>query len=87
MHAIFRKQFKKSYKDLQAGEKDKCDKRLELFEEDPFHPVLNNHKLYGEYNGCRSINITGDLRAIYKPLKDGDVAYFIELDTHSNLYD
>jgi len=33
----------------------------------------------------RSINITGDLRLVYEEI-DEDVARFLDLDTHSNLY-
>lgn len=53
--------------------------------QDPFHEILNNHSLKGKYKGYRSINISGDYRAIYSLIKE-DTAYFIALDTHSSLY-
>ncbi len=52
---------------------------------DPFHPLLNNHPLAGRWTGYRSINITGDYRAIYELIEE-DLAYFVTIDTHSNLY-
>jgi len=61
-------------------------KRFELFLSNPFHPQLNNHLLTGNYKGYRSINITGDLRVIYEPLKN-NVALFIAIGTHSALYE
>lgn len=59
-------------------------KRREIFKKDPFHPQLNNHQLSGNYKGFRSINITGDWRAIYSEEKN--VITFELLGTHSQLY-
>ena len=61
------------------------EERLKLFLEDSFHPLLNNHQLHGEWEGYRSINITGDLRAIFKV--EEETAIFVAIDTHTNLYD
>ncbi len=64
-------------------------KRYELFISNPFHPILHNHQLTGSYVGCRSINITGDWRAVFreKIKSDGETwIYFISLGTHSQLY-
>lgn len=57
---------------------------LALFINDPFHPQLNNHALTGKFKRYRSINITGDWRAIYS--KEKDVIIFELLGTHSQLY-
>ena len=38
-----------------------------------------------KYFGCGSINISGDLRAIYK-MQDNNIALFVDIDNHSNLY-
>ncbi len=84
MRVLFHKNFKKQYKKLRALQK-KIDERLVLFIRDPFDAILNNHALGGQYEGCRSINITGDYRGLYR-LIDNDIAYFTAIDTHSNLY-
>lgn len=81
----FNKKFKKQYKKLLANEREKCDERLVLFMRDPYNRVLDNHALGGKYKGYRSIDITGDLRALFEPIGE-DIAYFIMLNTHSNLY-
>ena len=60
--------------------------RLEIFLSDKFHPILNNHSLSGEYQGYRSINITGDWRAIFRERGSEDTVYFVIIGTHSNLY-
>ena len=85
MKARFHANFKKCYKNLRPSEREKFNERFKVFMQDPFLPLLNNHALYGKYAGCRSINITGDIRAIYQ-LCGIDTAYFIAIDFHSNLY-
>ena len=60
--------------------------RLEVFLTDKFNPVLNNHALTGRYAGYRSINITGDWRAVFRELHEDEIIYFDILGTHSKLY-
>lgn len=76
--------FKKDFQKLSQRIKEKFAERIFLFEKDQFDPILNNHALRGKYSGYRSINITGDLRAIYK--KSSDEVIFTTIDSHSNLY-
>ncbi|MEX2033392.1 MAG: hypothetical protein WD889_02415 [Candidatus Colwellbacteria bacterium] len=86
MKIAFHRGFKKYYRKLKPGERKKLEKRLRLFAEDPYHPILDNHALRERYKGFRSIDITGDLRALFE-LKEGEnTAVFIIVDTHSNLY-
>jgi len=59
-------------------------KRFKLFNQNAFHPQLNNHQLSGKFKGYRSINITGDWRAIYSQ-GDGSIIFEI-LGTHNQLY-
>ncbi len=86
MKTIYHKYFIKAYSKLTEKIKDKTDQRLRLFMDNPFATELNNHELSGKYTGHRSININGDLRAIYLPISK-DLAHFIRLGTHSELYD
>ena len=84
MTVILHKNFLKGYKKLTESQKKKFKERRNLFLSDEFNPILNNHSLKGRYEGYRSINITGDLRAVYK--KTGDYCIFVIVDNHSNLY-
>lgn len=84
MVARFHKEFIKHSNKLTLKQKNQLTQRLKLFGEDEFNPILNNHSLKGQYQGYRSINITGDLRAIYKI--DKGFAIFVTIDSHSNLY-
>lgn len=64
-------------------------KKLEIFLKNSFHPLLNNHPLSGKLVGYRSINITGDWRAIYSTennAKRDIVIVFEMIGTHSQLY-
>lgn len=86
MRILFHKDFRKRYEKLRRGEQQKTDDRIRLFETDPFHPLLNNHALHEPYQGCRSINVTGDIRAVYEVLAP-EVMHFIALGTHAELYE
>jgi len=85
MKIFFHKNFKKKYKKLREQQQDKFEDRLRLFMVDFFHPLLNNHSLQGKRSDSRSIDVTGNLRAVFR-LLDADTALFIDIDTHPNLY-
>ena len=85
MRIILHKGFEKRYKKLIFKLKNKFKERRDLFLIDQYNPLLNNHKLTGKYEDCRSFNITGDWRVVFEMI-DNDIAYFIIIDTHSNLY-
>lgn len=76
--------FKKQYRKLNFKLRNQCDERLVLFKENQFVLLLNNHAVHYPYEGCRSINITGDTRALYEVI--GDTALFIRIGSHSELY-
>lgn len=64
---------------------DKFEERVLLFQKNIFDSILNNHALKGEWVGCRSIDITGDVRAIYEEVSDNHIE-FIAIGTHPELY-
>ena len=79
-------EFDKQYNKFREGEKDRFRARIKLFQENRHNPLLHDHQLHGKYAGYRSINIGGDLRAIYK-LIPPETAVFVAIDTHTKLYD
>ncbi len=85
MKILFHRNFEKQYRRLREREKSRCKERLAIFLKDPFSATLNNHPLHGTYKGYRSINVAGDLRAIYKMIEP-DVFLFVAVDSHSKLY-
>ena len=84
MPLIFKKKFQKSYDKLPSDIRSHCDERVRIFVANPFAVALNNHLLHGEYAGCRSINVTGDYRALY--FEQEGAAIFIAIGTHHELF-
>ena len=80
--------FVKTLKKVDVRIRKSFKHRLAIFAQNPDYPQLNNHPLKKEYRGYRSIDITGDWRAIYREIKvDGGLgAYFIAIGTHAQLY-
>lgn len=64
---------------------ERFEERLSIFVENAFAIELNNHSLKGDLSDRRSINITGDWRAIYKNVEEDSVC-FMDIGTHSQLY-
>lgn len=81
----FLKQFKKAPLQIKIAFRE----RLALFLGNPFLPQLNNHAITGKLRGYRSINITGDWRAIFLEFEDQkgkQIVIFEAIGTHSQLY-
>jgi len=76
----FQKQYKKAPEKIRIVTKT----RIKLFISNPTDQTLNNHILTGKLKGYRSINVTGDWRALYSERTDENgakVAYFDVLGT------
>ena len=84
MEIKYKKRFQKDFKKLPSKIKEKFYERLEVFINNKFDIILNNHSVDKVFPDCRSINVTGDYRAVFK---DGDdIVVFITIGTHSELY-
>jgi len=84
MRIVYKKRFIKQFKKLSPDISDRFYDRLRIFADDKFNRILNNHSVEKVFPGCRSVNITGDYRAIFYE-KDGTVT-FVTIGTHSELY-
>jgi len=84
MRINFHKKFTKEFKKLPKRIQEKFYEKLEIFEINQFAHVLNNHAVHYPYEDSRSINISGDLRALYET--DDKNFIFIRIGTHSELY-
>lgn len=84
MDAYLHRTFLKKFKKLSPKIKGRFGERLDLFLTNSTDPTLNNHAVERVFPNCRSINITGDYRAIFK-LENG-TAIFINIGTHPELY-
>lgn len=85
MRISYSRTFRKMFRKLPCSLQDSFEERLGLFVVDQHHPLLHNHALMGEWAGCRSINITGDVRVVYESITDEHVE-FVAIGTHSELY-
>jgi len=81
---IFLKQLKKAPLEIKKAFKN----RFVLFLKDEYCPTLRNHQLTDTLKSYRSINITGDWRALYSEYTLGSkrIIVFEMLGTHSQLY-
>jgi addiction module RelE/StbE family toxin len=83
----FHRRFKKHYHKLPISLRNKVDKVIVLFREDPFTPSLRNHGLDGSLIGRRSISVTGDIRIIYEMEGEHAVVLFLDVGTHAQVYE
>lgn len=85
MRIVFNAVFIKKYKKLRTSDQGRFRERLKIFQKNPFDRMLDNQGFKGKYAGYRSINISGDRRALYK-LKEPDIYVFMTIAIHSELY-
>ena len=85
MRPLYHPNFKKQFRKLPRKVQDSFEKRLDIFLDNMFHPLLNNHSVDSAYPGWRSINVTGDYRALFE-IKEKDMIVFMKIGTHSELY-
>jgi addiction module RelE/StbE family toxin len=89
MQISFARKFKKQYEKASNKIQTAFDNRLEQFQQDQYFPLLDNHALTGQYSGSRSIDVTGNWRAIFNETidKEGEkIITFELLGTHPQLY-
>lgn len=86
MKVDYSKKFEKMYRKLDIRIREKVKQRIKLFSESPFHSLLNNHSVDPPYTNTRSINITGNYRALFI-IETETRVLFTHIGTHSELYD
>ena len=85
MRINLHRKFIKDYKKLPNKIQEKFKERRDLFIENKFNPLLNNHRVEPTYPNWRSIDITGDYRALFE-IKEENSVVFMKIGTHSELY-
>lgn len=80
------KNFRRQYKKLPKKVQNQATIRITAWQKDPSHVQFHDHQLKGDYVAYRSINITGDVRALYYLREDGTAVIFAFIGTHSQLY-
>ncbi len=77
--------FKNQYKKLHPKIQQQFDTRLALFVVDRTDPRLRVHPLQGTYAGYWSMNVNGDIRALYLDQEEA-IIIFALIGSHSELY-
>tara|TARA_Y100000031_G_scaffold154891_1_gene204000 strand:+ start:805 stop:1065 length:261 start_codon:yes stop_codon:yes gene_type:complete len=85
MEVYYSTKFKKQYRKLPKKIREQFQDRLTLFLRDQSNPQLNMHKLSGKYDGLWSVNITGNIRAVFDTYYK-NTTIFVAIGTHSELY-
>lgn len=85
MDVFHQKSFKKNFRKLPQSVKESFQKRMMIFLRDEHDPLLRAHKLNPPWAGYKSIDITGDVRLIYKI--EGNVCKLYRIGTHAELYE
>ena len=85
--------FKRAYKKSIKGRRDLRDKLvelLEIFQNDPFHPILKTHKLSGKLEGLWAFVVEYDCRVIFKFVENPDTkekeALLVDIGRHDEVY-
>ena len=86
MEIYFHKNFKKALAKQPIKIQEKFFKAIEIFQDNPYHPKLNNHSLQGELKNFRSLDVTGDVRAHYRIGEKDNQIILVNIGTHPKLY-
>jgi len=85
MQYFLSKRFEKDFSKLQKKVKVQAIEALDAFAHNPHNRSLRSHSLSGRWKGYYSIDVTGDIRAVYTYVLP-DLARFAAIGTHSQLY-
>ena len=86
MEIIFKKSFIKQYDKLPKNLGIKVDETIDIFAQNPHHPILKNHQLKGNMHGQRSISAGNDLRIIFEVEGNYIKVLFLAVGTHNQVY-
>ncbi len=81
----YSKKFRKQYQKLTPKLQQKTMNAIKLWSQKPNDELLRLHRLSGKMSHFHSINVTGDLRALYEIVND-EVYLYQMIGTHSQLY-
>lgn len=83
MEILYTARFLRSLKKLSARAQEETIITLELFQDDPTHPILKPHKLTGKWKGYHAISVGFRYRIILKIVSKQ--VYCMDIGTH-NVY-
>lgn len=75
MKVAYTPQFVKMFKKLEPALKEEAVEKIEMFTQDPAHPQLKAHKLKGRLKNRYSFSVNYQIRIIYTPISNIEVAF------------
>ena len=87
MTVEYTKNFIKQSKKLNPKLRNQLVQRITLFSTNPLDSQLRDHQLKGQYKQYRSIDVTGDYRALYKVKENEQIILIAKIDKRSRAYD
>lgn len=85
LHFQYSKRFEKQFKKLAPKVKEHFISRQALYEIDSRNPLLRVHALNGKYLGYYSLDVNGDVRALFEK-RGTTIVIFGFIGTHAQLY-
>lgn len=85
MQIVLSVRFRKRFAKLPPKVRRQFERRLALFMQEPFNPLLRNHPLTGNLVGYRAFSVTGDYRVIFR-LLDVETVKLIDIGRHQHVY-
>jgi len=85
MQIWYHTKFKKQFNKLPLDTQNQFYKRLKLFQINRANQKLRVHPLRGRYQGYWSLNVTGDVRALFVDDSDETVTFAV-IGSHGELY-
>ena len=87
MKILYHKNFLKNYRKRILANRvldSQFKKRLKIFQQNPHHPSLKDHRLVGSKKAYRAFSIAGDTRVVYKKFNETILLY--DIGTHNQVY-
>ena len=81
----YSRRFLKQYYKLSPKIQERFQQRLNLWQIEPDSPLLGIHFLSRQFAGYYSLNVTGDIRALYHKV-GAEYVLFGFIGSHSQLY-
>lgn len=72
--------FQESYHGLARNIQERAEKRVQIFRENSFHPILRTHKLHGKLQKFWSFSVDSRYRILFE--FDGSDVIFLDIGDH-----
>ena len=81
-YILYSSKFKKSLKKMPPFIQKAFLEKEGLFLKDPFHPLLETHKLHGKYKDFWAFTVIGPYRVMFKFMENKKDIGFINIGNH-----